>query len=153
MVELVSTTGARQMPVAEFIRGPRDTALAQGELLSAIIVPEIADTARSAFLKLGARRYLVISIAMVAVTCDVVRGALSNVHIAVGACSPVAQRLPTLERALEGQTFDAALEIVARADLSALRPIDDVRASAEYRRWMVEVMVRRAVISLLKEEN
>jgi CO/xanthine dehydrogenase FAD-binding subunit len=69
-VELVSVAGIRQLPLADFITGYRKTARQQTELVSAVLVPRTIDTGRSAFLKLGARKYLVISIAMVAVILE-----------------------------------------------------------------------------------
>ena len=71
-----------------------------GELVVAIHVPTAAHDARSAFLKLGARRYLVISIVMVAATLEIADGRIVSARIAVGACSAVAQRLPALEAAV-----------------------------------------------------
>ena len=69
-VELAGRAGMRRLPLSAFITGNRRTELAPGELLVAIHIPKPAHDARSAFLKLGARRYLVISIAMAAVTLD-----------------------------------------------------------------------------------
>src|SRR5271157_684736 len=67
-VELASSNGTRRLDLAEFILGNRRTALRPGEILSAVLVSDAWNDARSAFLKLGARRYLVISIVMVAAT-------------------------------------------------------------------------------------
>ena len=65
-VEIASATGTRTLPVSDFLQGNRRTALGESELVTAILVPKHGAAARSTFLKLGARRYLVISIAMVA---------------------------------------------------------------------------------------
>src|SRR6185437_9538011 len=101
-VELAGPPGTRRLPLSAFITGNRRTLLAPGELLVAIRVPKPAHDARSAFLKLGARRYLVISIAMAAATLEIEDGRVVSARIAVGACSAVAQRLPALEGALAG---------------------------------------------------
>ena len=99
---------------------------------------------RSAFLKLGARRYLVISIAMAAATLEIDDGRVAAARIAVGACSAVAQRLPALEAALVGAPLDARLaDRVDAAHLAPLSPIDDVRGSAAYRRDAVVTLLRR----------
>ena len=71
-VELVSKRGRRRLPLGEFIVGNRRTALQRDEIMTAIFARRPAPTARSSFLKLGARRYLVISIVMVAVLLDIV---------------------------------------------------------------------------------
>ncbi|MGB7317532.1 MAG: xanthine dehydrogenase family protein subunit M [Planktotalea sp.] len=143
-VELSSKDALRVLPLTEFLLGPRQTALAPGELLTAILVPDVAGS-RSAFVKLGARKYLVISIAMVAVRCTLADERVSDVRIAVGACSAVAQRLPDLEAALAGVQISQVGNIVAQADLSALAPIDDVRGSAGYRLDVVAPLIARAM--------
>lgn len=133
-VELASRTGTRRVPLSAFITGNRRTVRAPGELLVAIHVPRPSRDARSAFLKLGARRYLVISIAMAAATIEIDRGRVAAARIAVGACSVVAQRLPALEAALVGAPVDALADRVDPVHLACLSPIDDVRGSAGYRR-------------------
>ena len=137
-VELAGRAGARRLPFGVFITGNRRTVLAPGELLVAIHVPKPSGRARSAFLKLGARRYLVISIAMAAATLEIEDGRVAAARIAVGACSAVAQRLPALEAALVGATGRSCLAArVEAAQLAPLSPIDDVRGSAGYRREAV----------------
>jgi CO/xanthine dehydrogenase FAD-binding subunit len=149
-VELASRMGTRRLPLAQFVTGNRRTALAADELLIAIRVPEPRHEARSGFLKLGARRYLVISIVMASAMLESVAGRVHAARIAVGACSAVAQRLPALEAALVGARLDAGLpDRVERAHLSPLRPIDDVRGSAEYRSEAVVTLLRRLVGGLV----
>jgi CO/xanthine dehydrogenase FAD-binding subunit len=147
-VELAGRTGIRRLPLAAFITGNRRTVLAPGELLVAIHVPKLADDARSAFLKLGARRYLVISIAMAAATLEIADGRVASARVAVGACSAVAQRLPALEAALAGSAVAALAERVDAAHLAPLSPIDDVRGSATYRRDAAVTLLRRLLRSL-----
>ncbi len=143
-VELARLDGSRRLPLASFITGVRTTARHPGELVVALHVPRSQAEARSAFLKLGARRYLVISIAMASTLVEVEDGKVKAARVAVGACSPVAQRLPALERALVGATVDARLgERVAPSHLAALSPIDDVRGSAGYRNEVALVLLRR----------
>ncbi len=143
-VELASRTATRRMPLDRFITGVRRTALAPDELVVAIHIPKPAREARSAFLKLGARRYLVISIAMVAATLEIADGRVVNARVAVGACSAVAQRLPALEAALIGAPVDGRLaDRVEFAHLAPLAPIDDIRGSAGYRSDSVVVLLRR----------
>jgi CO/xanthine dehydrogenase FAD-binding subunit len=145
-VELVSNTGARRVPLASFITGNRKTARRTNEILTAIIVPLSID-GPSAFLKLGARRYLVISIAMVAAILESdQRGAVGQARIAVGACSAVAQRLFDLERALIGAPIKAGIgERVGLHHLAPLSPIDDVRATAAYRHDAARTLVARVL--------
>jgi CO/xanthine dehydrogenase FAD-binding subunit len=145
-VELASLRGIRRMPLAAFLTGNRRTALARDEVMTAIIVPTPAPTARSTFLKLGARRYLVISIAMVAVLLDIGEDKVRAAAVAVGACSAVARRLPAVERRLLGAAAFAGLgATVPSEDLASIAPIDDLRASAGYRRDAALTLVRRAI--------
>jgi CO/xanthine dehydrogenase FAD-binding subunit len=133
-VELAKAAGTRRLALAEFITAPRKTALQPGELLTAVLIPQPGSAAASHFLKLGARRYLVISIAMASAVIEHKAGKVQAARVAVGACSPVAMRLPALEAELRGKRFDASLaDWVNPAQLSGLAPIADVRASAEYR--------------------
>jgi CO/xanthine dehydrogenase FAD-binding subunit len=146
-VELSALDGVRRMPLHEFIQGSRRTQRRPDELLTRIFIPERTSAARSAFLKLGARRYLVISIAMVAVTleCDD-EGSIVRAAVAVGACSEVAQRLPKLEAALLGQRLSPALaQVPMPAHLAHLKPIADIRATAQYRSDAALTLVRRVL--------
>ena len=146
-VELAGPAGVRRLPLATFITGNRRTALVPGELMVALHVRKPAHEARSAFLKLGARRYLVISIAMAAATLEIDGGRITAARIAVGACSAVAQRLPRLEAALLGALLDQRLgNLVEEAQLAPLAPIDDVRGSAAYRRDAVVTLLRRLLV-------
>jgi CO/xanthine dehydrogenase FAD-binding subunit len=146
-VELASSSGLRRMPLAEFIVGNRKTSRRADELLTAVIVPRTLDDGSSSFVKLGARRYLVISISMVAaVVLADGEGRVGAARIAVGSCSAVARRLPQLEHDLIGAPVEAGLGARVRPEhLSELSPIDDVRATAEYRRDASLTLVQRAL--------
>jgi CO/xanthine dehydrogenase FAD-binding subunit len=149
-IEIAGAAGSRRLPLGQFITGVRRTALAPGELVIAIHVPRSGHAARSAFLKLGTRRYLVISIAMAAATVEIADGRVAAARIAVGACSPVAERLPELEAALAGAPFDGRLaDLVEAAHLAPLSPIDDVRGSAAYRSDAVVTVLRRLLEGLV----
>lgn len=149
-VELVSTAGVRRMGLAEFLLGPRRTALRPGELLAAVLIPDRALSGRSAFVKLGARSHLVISIAMVAARLEVERDRVTKAAVAVGACGPAAVRLPAVEAALKGCSVSQAVSRVRDEDVSAaLSPIDDVRGTVAYRRAAAVELVRRAVAEAL----
>jgi CO/xanthine dehydrogenase FAD-binding subunit len=151
-VELVSHRGVRRIPVADFVLGNRRTARAPDELMAAVLVRDFPVPVRSTFLKLGARRYLVISIAMVAVVVWLSSdGHIARAAVAVGACSPVARRLPGLEAALLGETLRAELTDSVSADhLAPLSPIDDIRGTAAYRADAVLTLIRRAIADLCR---
>jgi CO/xanthine dehydrogenase FAD-binding subunit len=148
-VELAALTGTRRLALPRFLLGPRRTALAAGELLTAILIPKPAHPAKSHFIKLGARKYLLISIAMAAAAVETRKGSITAARIAVGSCSPVAMRLPALEAALAGRALDAGIaDAVKPEHLAALNPIADVRASAEYRREAALELVKRVLREL-----
>ena len=148
-VEIASAEGRRCLPLEQFLVGARRTALQPGELVTGLRVPRPRHAARSGFRKLGARRYLIISIVMAAAVLEVAEGRVAAARIAVGACSPVAQRLPLLEAALVGRPCDASLaDSLHDSQLEPLAPIDDVRGSAAYRRESVDVLLRRLLREL-----
>jgi len=150
-VELARLGERRRLPVAEFVLGNRRTARAPDELVLGLHIPRPAGPARSVFEKLGARAYLVISIVMVALAAEFLPdGRIAALRAAVGACSSRALRLPALEAALLGRHPDPAL--VTAAHLAPLTPIDDVRASAAYRRGAALTLLRRAVTRLGEPE-
>lgn len=154
-VELTARSGRRRLPLEAFILGNRKTARRPDELVTALWLPKLLQDARSTFLKLGARRYLVISIAMVATRLDLDdAGGIAAARVAVGACGPRARRLPAVEAALIGQAFDAnILTRIGAEQLDPLSPIDDIRATAGYRREAAAVLIRRSLEALLAEEG
>jgi N-methylhydantoinase B len=142
-VEVSRLGGRRTLPVSDFITGYRRTALAADELVTAITVPPPFSGESGAFLKLGARAYLVISIVMVAGTLAIDgNGRIARARIAVGACAPVARRLPGLEARLVGLDPAVAADAMESFDLDPLDPIDDVRSSGAYRRHAAAALVR-----------
>jgi len=151
-VELVSQVGVRRVALADFIVGNRKTLRRPGEILSQIFVPRAVESAASTFLKLGARRYLVISMAMVAAVIQMDSGGrVTDARVAIGSCSVVARRLPDLEQALIGASVASGTEsptlgLIATADhLKDLSPVSDVRAAAAYRRDAALRLVQRAL--------
>jgi CO/xanthine dehydrogenase FAD-binding subunit len=145
-VEITAADSRRTLPLEQFILGPRKTALRSGELVTAVLVPKPAHAARSDFLKLGARKYLVISIAMVGCVLEIEDGTVRAARIAVGSCSPVAMRMPKLEQALAGRPLNRDLRDCALPEhLEHLSPIDDVRASAAYRKEAALTLIRRSL--------
>jgi CO/xanthine dehydrogenase FAD-binding subunit len=148
-VEIASATGRRIEPLESFIRGNRQITLTQGEMVTAIRLPKTALSGTSSFLKLGARRYLVISIAMAAVrlTVDAMH-MVTEAAVAVGACSAVAKRLRELEKSLVGRDVATLVEPLDPAHFAGLTPIDDVRGSAGYRQNAAREIVARALADL-----
>ena len=150
-VELHSVRGPRYLPLDAFILGNRRTARADDELVTAIRIPAKAARGASHFVKLGARRYLVISIAMAAVRLVVDdAGRISEAAVAVGACSAVATRLAGLEAGLKGERDPARIrEVAGDYAFAELAPIDDVRGPASYRLDAAREIVGRTLDNAL----
>ena len=146
VLEFAGASGSRVVPLDAFITGPRQTTRGEGELVTAVLIPRPPSHARSAFLKLGSRRYLVISITMTAVVLGLDEtGRIDVARVAVGACSPVAQRLRTLEKDMLGQ--EPGEVRVTDSHLAPLAPISDVRADEVYRLEAVAEQISRAISS------
>lgn len=133
------SAGERVVPIGEFLLGPKQTDLRPGELIVGVSL-DASTGEPQAFAKLGPRSAMVIAVASVCV----LRGA-SGWRVAVGSVAPTAIRIPEAEavanRGSEEPDIDAIREAVART----VRPIDDHRATAGYRRQAVAVMVGRCV--------
>jgi xanthine dehydrogenase small subunit len=155
VIKLASASGTRHVPMREFLLGYRQTACRADEIVTTMLVPKPSSgDVRSRFLKLGARKYLVISIAMVAGIVEIgADGRISAARLAVGACSTVPQRLPALEAALVGATLAAASDMVASEHFAHLTPIDDIRASADYRRHAALTLVRDLLSDLARHDQ
>jgi xanthine dehydrogenase small subunit len=153
-VELASRRRRRLVPAADFVTAYRRTACRPDEIVTALLVPKRGTAARGHFLKLGARKYLVISIVMVAgVTETDAHDRISDARLAVGACSAVPQRLPLLESALAGQLSAMAAELVTSAHFDQLTPIDDIRGSATYRRDAALALTRDLLRDLAQPDR
>ena len=146
-VELASAAGRRRLPLEQFLVDSRKTLRRSDEILAAVLVPRRMENAASVFLKLGARRYLVISISMVAAVVQADElGCIEEARVAVGSCSAKAQRLRELERDLVGLPLKSGIGTAVKGEhLVALSPIDDVRATAAYRRDASLTLVQRAL--------
>jgi xanthine dehydrogenase small subunit len=142
-VEIANLRGTRVEPVEAFLDGYRHTSCAADEIVTGLCIPKREAEARGAFLKLGARRYLVISIVMVAGVVEIDSAeAIAHARVAAGACSPVAMRLRALGARLMGAPLGAVPALIRPEDFAELSPLDDVRASAAYRLAAAEALMR-----------
>jgi CO/xanthine dehydrogenase FAD-binding subunit len=144
-VELCGSGGRRRLPVASFVRGNRLTARLEGEILTAVSFARPKDEV-SAYEKLGLRAAQAISVVSLAIRLRHRAGVVSDAALALGSVAPAPIRVPAAEAALRGRPLDAAVVAEARKALEAAgTPIDDVRASAEYRRAMAGVLLERVL--------
>jgi CO/xanthine dehydrogenase FAD-binding subunit len=145
-VELASQGGKRAMPLSRFLVGRRRTALADGELMTAVSLPAPRVNEGTAYVKIGNRTTITIAVLSAAVRLRWdAGGRVTDAAVAVGAASEIAHRMPAIESRLLGVTLDALDDVPLDIDLcQQLSPITDLRATAEYRRQMVSTTIRRA---------
>jgi xanthine dehydrogenase iron-sulfur cluster and FAD-binding subunit A len=145
-VELVGAAGSRTLGVADFVLGFRQTALAPGELVRSIAVRKLGANRRGIFLKLGLRKAQAISVISVAVVVEFDGSRVTQARIALGCVAPTIVRIADAEASLVGSTLDTSVRHRAAAlTAAAIAPIDDVRASAGYRRTTIAALVERAL--------
>jgi len=147
-VTCLGPDGERTLPLGDFLVGPGQTARRPGELLTSIRFERLPPISATAFLKAGRRKAMEISVVCVAVrlTLDAAHEQCQEARIALGAVAPTTMRARAAERALEGQRLtDEVLVEAGRLAAGECRPISDVRASARYRRLLVETLVPRAL--------
>jgi xanthine dehydrogenase iron-sulfur cluster and FAD-binding subunit A len=147
VVEIAGADGRRELPVESFCRGRRETALEGGELIAGVRIPR-RDGVRGTFLRLGQRQAQAISKVSVAVAWQGTAEKPERVRVAYGAVAPTVVRAPAAEALLEARGVGALAEACAAA-ADAVRPIDDLRSTARYRRAMVGVLLDRAVRATL----
>jgi CO/xanthine dehydrogenase FAD-binding subunit len=143
---LRSAAGERHVPVTELVTGPGTTSAEPGELLTAVEVPLPADGTGSAYVRLEYRRQMEIAVVGATASVTVAGGEVAAAAVAITALAPTIRLVPAAAEALVGSDGGAAaLAEAARAAAAAAEPISDVRASADYRRAMAEVVARRAL--------
>lgn len=152
-VELISTNGKRILKLDDFIKGSRNTELKKNEILSAILIPQKTERGHSSFVKLGARKYLVISIAMVACKINLDGDIISDIAISIGSCSAVARRLGELENTLIGKNVNSDLtqDIYNFDYKNHISPINDIRGTDAYRLEVAKVLVKKSIIDTINK--
>jgi len=144
-VTLASQRGRRSLPLADFVQGPRKTARAADELVVSVRIP-LRRTQVTRFEKSGTRPGLEISMAAVAFVATLEDGRVLEPRIACGAVGPVPLRAKKAEALIAGKKLDADLiEACVEAAAAEIKPIDDLRATARYRRRLVAAYVRRCL--------
>ncbi|RPH61471.1 MAG: xanthine dehydrogenase family protein subunit M, partial [Burkholderiales bacterium] len=134
----------RRIPIADYFTGPGKTRRAANELLTGVLIPMPPAGHYARFFKFGTRPALDISTISIGIAGVRANGALSNARVAFGAVAPTPVRAPRTEQALEGRRLDAAtIAQVAEVARDEVAPIDDLRASAWYRKELVHNMTQR----------
>ena len=145
-VTLASVDGARTLPLDEYYLDYKRDVRRPDELITRISWPRLPASSVNTFYKLARRKGDAITVTGVALTLSAAGGICTRARIALGAVAPVVFRARKAEDLLEGRALtEALIDEAAAAAASASSPIDDVRASADYRLHTVEALTRRMV--------
>jgi CO/xanthine dehydrogenase FAD-binding subunit len=150
LVEVASVRGTRSVPIDTFFLGPKRSALAADELITAVVGP--AASGPQQFAKVGTRNAMVIAVCSFAVSIEL---ATRSIGTGIGSAGPTPLRATEAEAFAEGELADrwdsgqplpgSALDRFGELAAAAARPIDDVRGSAGYRRHALSVLARRTL--------
>lgn len=152
VVIVAGPEGLREVPYSEFHTGYRKTALQPGEIVARVRLPFLPEGGFQAFRKVGTREAQAISKVVVAMAGRIEGGRIADLRLAAGSVAATPVRLRTAEEAVRGAAPGS--ETAERAGREAARevtPIDDVRSTAEYRRFALERVVRRMVLGIGQE--
>lgn len=150
--ELVCTSnkGERTLRIQEFFKGPGKTSLESDEIIKEIRISTLPEQTRGAYTKLSPRSRMDLAVVAVAVLGRIEDGFFKDVRIGLGAVAPTPMRALKAEEVLkDARTDEGNINNAAQTAASETKPIDDHRASAEYRRMMVDVLVRRGLKAIL----
>ena len=152
VVVAAGTGGLREIPYADFHLGYRQTALRPGEIVARVRLPYLPEGGFQAFRKVGTREAQSISKVVVAMAGRIEAGKISELRLAAGSVAPTPIRLRAAEEAVRGASPGAqAADDAGREAARGVTPIDDVRSTADYRRFALERVVRRLMLSLTTE--
>ncbi len=144
-VHLRGPDGERVLPIADLVVGPYETALAEGELLTAIELPLRGPSWRASYRKFQVRERPMLGLAL-ALDLDEARGLIGAARAAIGSASPTPRRSSGAEALLVGPVGEVAERLVSAADAlaDAAELLDDLDGSAEYKRHLIGVLLRQA---------
>jgi len=148
IVTILSPAGSRTMELADFFVGPRKTALKPEELLVDIIIPTTSLSKPTKFLKFGLRKGQALALVNVGASLwvDWDKNTFKDARVALGAVAPKVIHATSAEKFLEGRAITSEAMVEAgRLAAGDAKPINDMRASAEYRRDLVAVLTKRAL--------
>ena len=150
VLEIESINGKREVSLKDFFSGPRKTVLHDDEMITSIKIKSDSLNKNGCFIKLGLRQAMAISLASIAMILETEEEKVTDVRIAVGSVAPTPLRLINVEEFLINQKIDDVLLEEAMKKVSeTVKPIGDVRASADYRRYVSGVLFKRAFNQLI----
>jgi len=138
--------GEKRIPIRDFFKGVNKTALNKDEIITTIEIPKSQANSSSRFIKLGLRNAMAISVASVAAGLELEDGKVKEVNIALGSVAPAPVKAQIAEEFLLEKDFSAqSVEKAAEQVIADISPIDDIRSSAEYRKTVAQVLVKRVL--------
>jgi carbon-monoxide dehydrogenase medium subunit len=145
VLEVESMDGKREISLKDFFVGPRKTILHDDEMITSIKIKDDSINKNGCFIKLGLRQAMAISLATVALILEVEKDKVTDVRIAMGSIAPIPLRLIKVEGFLKNKKInDELIEEAVKKVREEVKPIGDVRASAEYRRYVSGILFKRA---------
>jgi len=150
---LQSLKGERRIPLEEFLLGPGQTDLLDGEFIHSISFKPMIGSWGAAFIKVGKRSGMAISVANTAVAVELNdKGKISDIRIALGSVAPKVICCRKIEQTLLGKEPGPALmKEIHKACQEEISPITDIRSTAEYREHAAEVIIHRALESAVEQ--
>jgi carbon-monoxide dehydrogenase medium subunit len=145
---LNSVRGSRQVAADEFMTAPGQTVIENDEILTQIVLPTLPAYTGSAFMNVTNRKAVEITITSAAarLTLESEKGPILEAKICLGSVAPTPISAQNAQSALIGkEPSEEVFQAAAAAAVSDCTPIDDLRGSADYRNWMVEVLVKRVL--------
>jgi len=147
-VTVAGAAGQRRMPLPDLFVGPRKTSLKPGDLLVDIVIPKENLGKPAAFEKFGLRKGQALALVNIGASFWADKDKFTAPRIALGAVAPTVIRAPKAEAFLDGRKISAeAMAEAGRIAATEAKPISDFRASADYRRDLIAVLVKRALAS------
>lgn len=148
-LRLQTATAQRVVPLSAFFRGPRVTVLAPGEILVSVEVSPDGPTTGSAYVKFGYRRGAQIAVASAGARVTIENGKVRDISVVLGAVAPTPLPVEGARLLVGERPEGAPLAAVCEAAARECRPISDLRGSAAYRRAVVAVVTRKAILAAL----
>ncbi len=145
-VEIQSLDGKRVIPIADLFAGPKINSLEPGELLIEIRIPVPPAGSASSFKRIGRRKAFTLSVVSAAAYIQMEGETCTDAKVAFGSVAVTPISVPEAENLLTGSKLDEEIiNAASKAVYEAVKPITDVRGTAEYRKDMCPVLMRRAI--------
>jgi len=152
-IEIAGMNYSRKIPIKDFFKGPGESVLTDGELISAVLIPKMKNL-QGAFVRLGQREALAISKVSLALLLKIKDDKIEEARIALGAVAPTVIRAPQTEKKLKGQKkYNSVISEAKKIICEEVSPISDIRSIAEYRKEMCGILLEEAFEQLKSFNN